>query len=202
MEYVTVLIYIGLLLPFALSFFTRFYASKDPRFVTRIKRLTLTCFVLTVVVFILAEYGIRPVGAYTQRLIYGTFALTSLIFFLKVPTTWWKIGFDIVLIPSYILILFTLLFSSTPRQQKINDQYTVATKVPGFLACGESVYIFENRLWMFQEQIHLKKTCLHHVSEIEIVEFTEEKLIIDIKHEGDDYGENLTRYEIENEGDW
>ncbi|NVK27786.1 MAG: hypothetical protein HWE14_07065 [Flavobacteriia bacterium] len=197
-----ILVFICLLLPFVFSFFTRFYSSSNQQFLSRIKYATLISFTLAALTISLSYYNISLNGAYSEIFIYLSFLIASLLYFLKVPTNRWKIAYDFVLIPSYLIVFLTLIIHSTPFEKKLNDDYVISAEVPGLLACGESISIRKNHLWMFLEKGPSERTCLHYVYDIQVIEFTSEKVVVDIYHGGSRSREKPHRMEIENDGFW
>lgn len=196
------LLFVVVLLPFFLSFFTRFYGSKNKRFVSRVWKVTLLSFGLIVFIFIIDVFNLRFSGKYTELIVYIVFEITAIVYFLKVPTNWSKIALDFALIPTYLAVLFQIVIYSPPSVFPLDDTYSITTRIEGLLACGESISITKNRLWIFVETLHSNDPCLRKVESIDVLNFSPEKLIINIHHDGDLDSENPYRYEVENEGYW
>ncbi|KAB2807726.1 hypothetical protein [Phaeocystidibacter luteus] len=196
------LLFVVVLLPFFLSFFTRFYGSKNKRFVSRVWKVTLLSFGLIVFIFIIDVFNLRFSGKYTELIVYIVFEITAIVYFLKVPTNWSKIALDFALIPTYLVVLFQIVIYSPPSVFPLDDTYSISTRIEGLLACGESISITKNRLWIFVETLHSNDPCLRNVESIDVIDFSPEKLIIYIHHDGDLDSENPYRYEVENEGYW
>lgn len=179
--------------------FIPYLAKYDkPILRNRVASVLLILVVLTLVLFFLETIGIRVKGNYSNKLIAVLTTIASLVYFALDRRVIYKLVANAILLPVILLSAYNLFFVYRLGSYRLSDDFNIVVSSEGFLGCGETMRVTEDKLLVFDRTIkELPPLCLIGISNIEPVDTSDTHWGILIYHNGVRDSENPYYYRIE-----
>ena len=177
-------------------------------------RIVTVSFILSIVLSVLMWFEFRLKGCYTTSIIGMTFWCGTIVIFGLTKDKRKKFITGLITIPTFIIGIMSLIvqplvllfaipylaFQAPIAKFDIDKTHNVEVRNPGFMACGESLYVTESKYLIFDRQIYVgNNACVTGIKKIKTTEFNKEKMTFLIYHDGIEKDENPYKYEVERE---
>lgn len=142
-------------------------------------------------------------GLYTSISIVFLLYILCILYFCLIKITRKKLITVVILIPVLVIASLRFIFGKVIYNHLINDNHKIQVIEGGILACGETIQLSKTAFFIFDKELHTTSAiCLWGISKIEVLEYTNQKLILLIYHNGKGEKDNPYRYEIKKDKEW
>ena len=177
--------------------------SNFPRLEKILFPLLIVCSLLNLGLITLLFNTYHLKGYYTSISIVFCLYLLCILYFCLIKITGKKIITIVILIPVLVIASLQFIFGKVVYNLPINDNHKIQVVEGGILACGETIQLSKTAFFIFDKELHTTSAlCLWGISKIEVLEYTDQKLILLIYHNGKGEKDNPYRYEIEKDKEW
>ncbi|WP_156833760.1 hypothetical protein [Christiangramia salexigens] len=159
-------------------------------------------------------FEFRLKGSYTTSIIGMTFWCGTILLYGLTKNKTKRIITGLLTIPTFIIGIMSLIvqplvllfavpylaFQSPMAKFDIDKKHNIEVRNPGFMACGESLYVTKSEYLIFDKQIYVGNNhCVKGIHKIKTIEFNKQKMIFLIYHDGVEKEENPYKYEVSRE---
>lgn len=191
-----ILIFISIIIGInCIPYLTKSTFPKLEKLIVQISNYSLIA-ILACIISLFFNYRLK--GTYTSIIITIIFILSNLFLFGLAKNTLIKLLRVIFVTILIVFSLYSFCLLHDIYTLKINENYTIKTRVGGFLSCGDKVEILKSKWGLFDKIIFIDTSlCLSGINKIEILDFNEKKAKFLIYHDQKKDSENPYTYNVE-----
>lgn len=115
--------------------------TKFPKLEKVIAGMLITTSFIWLIVIILIFNDYRIKGIYSTLILYMTFIISNVLFFIFLKNTKKKLLAVLIMTPLIFLTIFLSIFGQVIANYRINSDYKIEVSRGGFLGCGEVIKI-------------------------------------------------------------